>query len=373
MRVIVVGAGFAGLAAADTLARAGAEVEVLEARDRVGGRVWSVPFAGAVVERGAEFILPHDRAVLAAADRLGLALVRKGTLYGNREPRGGPPVSGAEVLRAVQRLGSEPPAGTLAACARSSRARAGRRGGDRGAARGELRVSCRRPRRFRTDRGRGRVRRLRHLYRRRRQRPYRPGAGVWARRRRARVAPGVERVVARGLGFGDRGRGGGARRRRRDRGPGIGPRRHRVRPAAPAREGARALRPGREAVRRAPDAGATEPDALGAGAVLVLHPARAGRRAAAVRRRVRGLAGSARDRSRSPRARAGGSRHLVGCGRISTSTSGPFSCRRGQRIRGCRAPTRHARPRCRSTRNCSGARSGRSYSPANTPPAPGTD
>ncbi len=34
---------------------------MLEARDRVGGRVWSVPFAGAVVERGAEFILPHDK------------------------------------------------------------------------------------------------------------------------------------------------------------------------------------------------------------------------------------------------------------------------------------------------------------------------
>ena len=62
---------------------------MLEARDRVGGRVWSVPFAGAVVERGAEFILPHDKTVIATADRLGLALVRKGTLYGNREPRGG--------------------------------------------------------------------------------------------------------------------------------------------------------------------------------------------------------------------------------------------------------------------------------------------
>ena len=43
MRVIVVGAGFAGLAAADELHRAGVEVTVLEARDRVGGRVWSVP------------------------------------------------------------------------------------------------------------------------------------------------------------------------------------------------------------------------------------------------------------------------------------------------------------------------------------------
>ncbi|HET6867649.1 MAG TPA: NAD(P)/FAD-dependent oxidoreductase [Solirubrobacteraceae bacterium] len=113
LRVIVVGAGFAGLAAADELHRAGVEVTVLEARDRVGGRVWSVPFAGAVVERGAEFILPHDRTVLAVAERLGLALVRKGTLYGNREPRGDPPVSSAQVLAAVGRLGSRPRSGAL--------------------------------------------------------------------------------------------------------------------------------------------------------------------------------------------------------------------------------------------------------------------
>ena len=110
MRVIVVGAGFAGLAAADALYRAGVEVEVFEARDRVGGRVWSVPFAGAVAERGAEFILPHDRTVMAVAERLGLALVRKGTLYGAREPRGGArPVSAAEVDGAMAQIGEGPP------------------------------------------------------------------------------------------------------------------------------------------------------------------------------------------------------------------------------------------------------------------------
>jgi monoamine oxidase len=41
MRVVVVGAGLAGLAAADELCRGGAEVVVVEARDRVGGRVFS--------------------------------------------------------------------------------------------------------------------------------------------------------------------------------------------------------------------------------------------------------------------------------------------------------------------------------------------
>jgi monoamine oxidase len=118
VRVIVVGAGFAGLAAAEALVRAGAEVEVLEARDRVGGRVWSVPFAGAVVERGAEFILPGNETVTATAKRLGLPLVRKGTLYGRREPRGaGRAVSGAQVAEAAAGIadGPAPPPGATVA------------------------------------------------------------------------------------------------------------------------------------------------------------------------------------------------------------------------------------------------------------------
>lgn len=108
MKVVVVGAGFAGLAAAARLADAGVEVDVFESRDRVGGRVWSVPFAGAVVERGAEFILPGNQTVIAVAKRLGLALVRKGTLYGEREPRGGEPVTLDEVREGLSRIAAEP-------------------------------------------------------------------------------------------------------------------------------------------------------------------------------------------------------------------------------------------------------------------------
>ena len=100
----MIGAGLAGLAAADELHRVGVDVEVFEARERVGGRVWSVPFAGATIERGAEFILPHDRELIAVARRLGLTLVRKGTLYGDREPRGGEPVSRAQVVAAIDQI-----------------------------------------------------------------------------------------------------------------------------------------------------------------------------------------------------------------------------------------------------------------------------
>ena len=114
MRVAVVGAGLAGLAAADALGRAGKEVVVLEARDRVGGRVWSHPFAGGVAERGAEFVFDSDEVLRATAKRFGLRLYRKGTLYGAREPRGGEPTSIAEVEAAAGSLRALAPQGTVA-------------------------------------------------------------------------------------------------------------------------------------------------------------------------------------------------------------------------------------------------------------------
>ncbi len=60
MKVLVIGAGIAGLSAAYHLNRAGIEATVLEARDRIGGRVWtSRDFADIPVEFGAELI--HGR------------------------------------------------------------------------------------------------------------------------------------------------------------------------------------------------------------------------------------------------------------------------------------------------------------------------
>ncbi|WP_314454205.1 NAD(P)/FAD-dependent oxidoreductase [uncultured Microbacterium sp.] len=73
---IVVGAGVAGLAAARLLARAGRRVVVLEARDRVGGRVFTDRADGHVTDRGASWI--HgitDSPVAEAARAFGMPMV----------------------------------------------------------------------------------------------------------------------------------------------------------------------------------------------------------------------------------------------------------------------------------------------------------
>jgi monoamine oxidase len=89
MRILVIGAGFAGLAAADSLHAGRHEVLVLEARDRVGGRVHTRRLAnGAVIEMGAEFFEPAHTELLGLAARFGLATTRRGMRYARRDPRG---------------------------------------------------------------------------------------------------------------------------------------------------------------------------------------------------------------------------------------------------------------------------------------------
>ena len=73
---IVIGAGVAGLTAARLLANAGRRVVVLEARDRVGGRVWTDRADGHVTDLGASWI--HgitDSPVYASAEAFGMRTV----------------------------------------------------------------------------------------------------------------------------------------------------------------------------------------------------------------------------------------------------------------------------------------------------------
>lgn len=72
--VIVVGAGLAGLAAANHLVQAGLEVTVVEARDRVGGRVEGGVLAdGTPVELGGQWIGPTQNRMYQLVDELDLA------------------------------------------------------------------------------------------------------------------------------------------------------------------------------------------------------------------------------------------------------------------------------------------------------------
>jgi len=73
--VLVLGAGLAGLAAARDLAAAGADVQVLEARDRPGGRVeQAVLDDGRAVQLGGEVVGSFHTAYLELAAELGLAM-----------------------------------------------------------------------------------------------------------------------------------------------------------------------------------------------------------------------------------------------------------------------------------------------------------
>jgi len=69
---VVVGAGLAGLSAARTLAAQGAEVIVLEARDRVGGRTLSRRLGGGTFDLGAQWLGPTQRRMHALVAELGL-------------------------------------------------------------------------------------------------------------------------------------------------------------------------------------------------------------------------------------------------------------------------------------------------------------
>ncbi len=75
--VIVIGAGLSGLVCATRLVAGGARVRVLEARDRVGGRLLGVAAGDGVFDLGGQWWTAGQARLAALADELGVARVRQ--------------------------------------------------------------------------------------------------------------------------------------------------------------------------------------------------------------------------------------------------------------------------------------------------------
>ncbi len=102
--VAVLGAGAAGLAAASALAEAGLRVRLLEARDRIGGRILSRvdPLIPVPIELGPEFIHGRAPATMALLERSGgFAIDTTGTRWTVRDGR---PETRRDVFEDVRRL-----------------------------------------------------------------------------------------------------------------------------------------------------------------------------------------------------------------------------------------------------------------------------
>lgn len=111
--VLVAGAGLAGLAAARDLADLGATVTVVEARDRVGGRVWTwrEGFAeGQHGEAGGDLIDAEHEEIRELAQQLGLKLVRilrSGFGYVRPDAAGQPKIAARSSSRGWERMAKE--------------------------------------------------------------------------------------------------------------------------------------------------------------------------------------------------------------------------------------------------------------------------
>jgi monoamine oxidase len=116
---VVIGAGLSGLAAAHRLVAMGAEVTVLEAADRVGGRVWTPTAHGHRWEAGGEAIDATNTYLRGLAAEVGSPIVRSTVGWGDHGPtpsaawvagsRGfESPAGYAALLDEIERLGEHP-------------------------------------------------------------------------------------------------------------------------------------------------------------------------------------------------------------------------------------------------------------------------
>ena len=111
--VLIAGAGLAGLAAAHDLTEQGAAVTVLDARERVGGRVWTIRegfVEGQHAEAGGDLIDEAQHEIRALARELGLSLsriLRLGFGVVRLDPSGKPHLVSRSVARGWGRLERE--------------------------------------------------------------------------------------------------------------------------------------------------------------------------------------------------------------------------------------------------------------------------
>jgi monoamine oxidase len=100
--VLVIGGGAAGLAAAGQLTRAGLRVTLLEARDRLGGRIFTQHHADYPVELGAEFVHGRPEEILGIAAAAGVPIM---PVQGNfRRKSNGSWAEAGDVMMEVEEL-----------------------------------------------------------------------------------------------------------------------------------------------------------------------------------------------------------------------------------------------------------------------------